>query len=203
MLIQKPQYTASDVKILEQSTPFQGYFQIQQLRLQFRCFAGGWSQPITREVFERGSAAAVLPYDPTQRQVILIEQFRVGALLDEYSPWLIEVIAGIIDPDDRDPQQTVSREAQEEAGLQLKQLQSICSYWVSPGGTSERCHLFYAEIDANQAQGIHGYLPEDEDIRVVVVDVDAAFAAITSGRINNASTIIALQWLQLKLQKEI
>ncbi len=197
-MILASKFSRQDVKCLKTNTVFKGYFQVEELQLQFRCFDGGWSQTITREVFERGEAAAVLPYDPVTDQVVLIEQFRVGAFNDANSPWLLEVIAGIIESDHEDPEQTLLREAKEEADLTLKHLAPICTYWVSPGGTTEQCHLYYAQVDATQAGGIHGAVDEGEDIRVVVCDAQEAIAAVASGRINNAATIIALQWLQVR-----
>ncbi|MEQ8695449.1 MAG: NUDIX domain-containing protein, partial [Bauldia litoralis] len=104
-----------DVDILEKTTPYKGRFQIDRYRLRYHRFDGAWSEPVLREVFERGHAAAVLPYDPVRDEVVLIEQFRPGPLAaGEASPWLIEIVAGIIDPGET-PEEVVRREADEEA----------------------------------------------------------------------------------------
>ena len=90
-------FTADDVEILERSTPFQGYFRIDRYHLRHRTHDGGWTAPMSREIFERGHAVGILLYDPRQDRVGLIEQFRPGALAAGWHPWLIEVVAGIID----------------------------------------------------------------------------------------------------------
>jgi ADP-ribose diphosphatase len=149
-----------------------------------------------REVFERGHAAAVLPYDPVRDQVVMVEQFRIGALDAPEGPWLLEIVAGIIAPGET-PQEVVRREAVEESGCTLLGLEPICEYLVSPGGTSERIHLFCGQVDASQADGIHGLAEEAEDIRVVVLSTDAAIAHLHAGKIRAAAPIIALQWLLL------
>jgi ADP-ribose pyrophosphatase len=84
------------VEILDQTVGYNGYFRIERYRLRHRLFSGTWSRELVREVFERGHAAAVLPYDPVLDQVVLIEQFRIGALQTPGDPWLVEIVAGII-----------------------------------------------------------------------------------------------------------
>lgn len=185
-----------DWKILERETAYQGYFRIDRYRLRHTLFEGGWSRPITREVFERGHAAAVLPYDPSRDAVLLIEQFRIGALAAEATggPWLLELIAGIIDPGES-PEDVVRREALEEAGCELGALERVCDYLVSPGGTSERTCLFVGHADLAAAGGVHGLDEENEDIRVHVIDAEEAIAMADDGRVANAASVIGLYWL--------
>lgn len=190
------QFSDQDVEILEQETAYQGYFRIDRYQLRHRLFAGGWSKSLPRELFERGHAAAAILYDPHRDQVVLIEQFRIGALRHQNNPWLFELIAGIMQPDET-PLEVVHRETQEEAGLAILDIVPIYDYFVSPGGTSEKVALFCAKIDASQAGGIHGLAEEGEDIRVHVISATDAFAALTAGEISNAATIIALLWLRL------
>jgi ADP-ribose pyrophosphatase len=178
-----------DVEIISHEIAFQGYFRIERYRLKYHLFEGGWSNPITREIFERGHATGVLPYDPDTNKVVLIEQFRVGALNDVRSPWLIEIVAGIVEPEE-DPTIVAKREAHEEAGLDILDLTPICHYWVSPGGCTESVHLFCGRVDAAKAGGIHGLDNESEDIKVHVVDADDAFAMVRDGTINQAAAII-------------
>ena len=159
---------------------------------------------IAREIFERGHAACCLLYDPDLDQLVLIEQFRTGALTalaspwfdeNETSPWLIEIIAGIIG-DGEDPEAVVRREAPEEAGCEIGAIEPLFHYLVSPGGSSESMFVFCGRVDASNAGGIHGLKHEGEDIRVLVVDVDEAFAMLDAGRINNAMTMIPMQWFR-------
>jgi len=189
-----------DIKILEQKTLYQDSSRIEHYKLKHRLFAGGWSKTFTRELFVRYNAVAVLPYDPKLNKVVLIEQFRIGALKDKTSPWLLELVAGIIDKN-KSEEQIATLETKEEAGLEVIKLIPIYGYWTSPGGSSEYVTLYCAIVDANNAGGIHGVDDEHEDILVHVMDSKDAFAAVKSGRINNASTIIALQWLELNIDK--
>jgi ADP-ribose pyrophosphatase len=186
----------NDVEILNHTLVYQGHFRLEKYQLRFRLFAGGWSQPVTRELFSRGTSAGVLPYDPYLDKVVLIEQFRIGALGGAQSPWLQEIVAGVVELNEA-PEAVVKREAQEEAGLELLDLQPICKYWVSPGATSEQISLFCATVDSTHASGVYGLIEEGEDIKVKVLSAQDAFAAVEAGKINNASSIIALQWLQL------
>jgi ADP-ribose pyrophosphatase len=190
------------VDIVKEQNLYQGFYQLKKLYLRHQLFAGGWSPTYERELITRYRVAAALPYDPKLDKVVLIEQFRVGALEDENSPWLLELVAGIMT--EFEPlENLVKRETQEEAGLEVQELIPICDYWVSPGGTNERVALYCAKVDASHAGGIHGLSEENEDILVHILDSKDAFAAIRSGRINNAATIIALQWLELNLQSLI
>ncbi|ETX04795.1 NUDIX domain-containing protein [Candidatus Entotheonella palauensis] len=189
--MQEPQY-----EILETSTGYAGFFHILRYRLRHRLFNGGWSRVLTRELFERGHAAAVLPYDPQTDRVVLTEQFRIGALQAPGGPWLLEIVAGMIEAGET-PEDVVRREALEEIGCAVSDLVSICDYHVSPGGTSERIHLFCGRVDASQAGGVHGAADEDEDIRVVVMPADDAIAHLQAGKIVSAAPIIVLQWLMM------
>ncbi|MDX1610291.1 MAG: NUDIX domain-containing protein [Halofilum sp. (in: g-proteobacteria)] len=185
-----------DWKILEHDTAYQGFFRIDRYRLQHTLFEGGWSDAVTREVFERGHAVAVLPYDPARDQVLLVEQFRIGALAADApgGPWLLELIAGIIE-DGEAPEEVARREAREEAGCELGELEFVCDYLVSPGGTSERTCLYLGRTNLEQAGGVHGLDTEHEDIRVHVVDAGEAIAMADDGRIANAAGVIGLYWL--------
>jgi ADP-ribose pyrophosphatase len=191
---------APGVEIIERRTVFQGYFRVDFYRLRHKLFAGGMSPEITREVFERGHAAAVLPYDPIRDEVLLIEQFRPGALAAGWHPWVIEPVAGIIEPGES-LTGVVQREAQEEAATVIQDLMPIYHYLTSPGGTSETCALFCGRVDAQGAGGIHGHPGENEDIRVMVVPFAETQAWLESGKLNNALLIIALQWLALNREK--
>src|SRR5690606_40469080 len=135
-------------------------------------------------------------YDPLRDEVVLIEQFRVGALDKKASPWLLELVAGLIEEGEQ-PEQVARREALEEADLSLDRLWPITEYFPSPGGSDERVHLYLGRCDSSAAGGVHGLAEEGEDIRVHVLSFAEAMAAAEDGRIDNAASLIALQWLAL------
>ena len=182
------------VRVVDRKLAYDGYFKIIRYRLAHSLFAGGDTPELSREIFERGCAVAVLPYDPDRDKVVLIEQFRPGALGVESDPWLIETIAGIVEPGEA-LEDVAKREAQEEAGLVLGTLEPIARYFASPGGSTETVDLFAARVDAADAGGLFGLSDEGEDIKVHVISSDEAFSWLADGRIKVATTIIALQWL--------
>ena len=184
------------VDLISRTTPFQGYFRVDAYRLRHRRFEGGWTDEMRREVFERGHAAAVLPYDPVRDAVVLVEQFRVGAYAAGRDPWLVEVVAGIIEPGES-PDDVVRREAVEEAGCTLADLEPIGTVLLSPGGCSETLVMFCARIDSDGLGGLHGLDHEHEDIRASVVPADEALAWLTDGKIVSAPAVMSLQWLAL------
>ncbi|WP_318454640.1 ADP-ribose diphosphatase [Photobacterium leiognathi] len=202
---EKPQlFGMEDVDILVKETVYQGFFKMVKYRFRYKLFAGGWSGEISREMFERGHAAALLPYDPITDEVVLIEQFRVGAMAAGCAPWQLEIVAGMIDHQDESAEDVVKREAVEEAGLTVAELEKVTRYLSSSGGCSEMLDIFVGTVDSTQAGGIHGLAEESEDIRVHVVSREQAYEWVESGKIENAASIIALQWLQLnysRLQK--
>ena len=187
---------ADGVELLGKSERYSGFFRINGYRLRHRLFAGGWSGVIEREVFERGHAVGVLPYDPVADSVVLIEQFRIGALVAGMSPWLIEVVAGIIE-EGEPPEEVARRETQEEAGLEIQALMPMCRYLVSPGGSSESVLLYCGRVDSRGAGGIHGLAEEHEDIRVDRLAYGEAMRLLEEGRVTNSVSLIALQWLAL------
>lgn len=189
-----------DIEILDDSWLCRSFLKLRRYQLRHKLFNGGWSDVVTREVVARPRVAAVLPYDPVLDKVILIEQFRPGAVCDPQGPWLLEVVAGIAEGDES-LEQLARRETREEAGLEAQELTLIAHYWVSPGMCDEKVALYCGKIDAQHAGGIYGLSQEHEDIKVHVMSSAEAFSALAKGRINNAMTIIALQWLQLHKQQ--
>ena len=186
-------------KLVQHQTLFEKYFRLDEYSLSHELYAGGSSPVFTREIFERGSVVAVLPYDAERRTVVLIEQFRAGAIEDPQGPWLIESVAGVIEPGES-KEQVALRECEEEADCSIQRLELISEYYVSPGGTSEYCSLYCGLVDSDGVAGIHGLDHENEDIKVMVVDAAEAFTWVRQGRIRSSATIIALQWLQLNQQ---
>ena len=193
----KPPFSAADVEVLKTETPFRGFFRVDKMTLRHRAYRGGWAAPVVREIFVRGEAAAVLPYDPQRQEILLVEQFRSGALGWRESPWCLELIAGIADKPGEAHEDLVRREAVEEAGIELEQVEKICHYMPSPGGSDERLSVFVARANLSVAGGIHGQPDEGEDIRAVKVAVSSIPELLASGLLDNAASIVALQWLQL------
>ena len=183
-------------KLEKHLTLFEKYFKLDEYHISHELFDGGNSQTFTREIFERGTVVAVLPFDPKSREVVLIEQFRAGAVAEPDNPWLIECVAGVIESGES-REQVAIRESQEEAGCTIKQLYPVTEYYVSPGGTTEYCSLFCGLIDSDGIGGIHGLPSENEDIRVFTLDTSEAYAWVKEGRIKSSATLIALLWLQL------
>jgi len=184
------------VEIVERANCFKGFYKLDKVHLRHELFAGGMSREISRELFVRHDAVCVLPYDPVRDEVVLIEQFRVGALGKVDNPWLIEMVAGLIDREE-ELEDVAHREAQEEAGLAIGALWPITRYFPSPGGSDEYVHLYLGRCTSEGAGGLHGLEEEAEDIRVRVWSFDDAMQAVRDGQICNAATIISLQWLAL------
>jgi len=198
------QFDNSDVSLHSVKTRYQGFFTMNEYSLQHKLFSGQQSQCFTREIFERGDAVVVMPYDAKQDKVLLIEQFRPGAISGEDSPWLLEFIAGMFD-ENESPIDVAIREAKEEADIDISSadLQPIMQYLSSPGGMSERIHLYLAQIDSNLIEdgSVYGLEDENEDILLHLVSRSHALQLLTQGKITNAATIIGLQWLELNYLK--
>ena len=189
-------FGARDVRVLESEIGYKGHFELRKLTLQHRCFAGGWSPPLVRELFERGDAVGVLPYDPVSDSLVLIEQFRPGAMRGDDSPWMLELIAGVVEPGESD-EEVVHREAMEEAGCEVSELVPIASFIPSAGACSEQVRLFCGRVTRAAIGGIHGMEDEGEDILVHSVPRADALQMAAEDRIPNGHTLIALQWLQI------
>jgi ADP-ribose pyrophosphatase len=200
-MVTKPasSFSADDIEILERSEPHTGFLRVQHYRLRHRLFAGGWTPPLDREVCLRAAASGVLPYDPERDAVVLVEQFRMGPLAVGAPPWMVEIVAGIIEPGET-PEAVAIRECAEECGCTVTDLLPITCYFPSPGGLAEQVHLFCGRVDSRAAADIGGLAHDSEDIRVLVVPWRQARAALDRGDYGNAATIIALQWLALNRQ---
>ena len=198
MAEQRPEDSAAAkaFEVLDRTVEYGGFFRLERLGLRFSLFEGGWSAPIEREVYAQSHAAAVVLYDPVADRVVLIEQFRAAAINAPGGPWQIEIVAGLIDPGET-PEDVVRREAVEEAGCSVEGVELIGEFLLSPGGSSDRMFLYCARIDSSEAGGIHGLIEEGENIRVFTMATDDAMAAISDGRIGNATCVIGLQWLAL------
>lgn len=182
--------------ILEETPIYRGFFNLSRLKLRHTLFRGGWSEARELELFHRGRCAAVMLYDPAADRVVLIEQFRAGAVKVKDDPWLLEIVAGAIEEGET-PEEVAIREAREEAGCEIRELIRIGEFFPTPGGCSERITLFCGLIDSSGVGGVHGLVEEQEDIRADLVEVEAALAWVEQGIVDSAVPIIGLQWLAL------
>lgn len=187
-----------EFKLIQQHTAHDGFFQLHIYTLQHQLFSGGWSAKFSREVLGRGHAVAVLLHDPETDNVLLVEQFRAGALQDKAGPWMLEVVAGIVETGEEDVD-VARRESMEEAGCTVTDIEHILDYYPSAGGSNETIGLYYATLDLSKVTpGIHGLSSENEDIRTHIVPLTQALDWLSHGKIKSSMTIIALQWLALK-----
>ncbi len=183
------------VEVEDQERISDGYLKVTRYLLKHEQYDGDWTDTLSREVMERGEVAAVLPFDPVRNEVILIEQFRVGAWSAEWpEPWLLECVAGIVEPGES-PEEMVRREAREEAGCDITALAPIARYFSTPGACSEKVDLFCGRVDTFGLGGIHGLAEEGEDIRATVWTLTDALTLLDTGQICNSMTLIAMQWL--------
>ena len=187
------------VEVLERKALYQDYYRADKYCLRHEQFGGGMGRPIWREVMERGHAATVLPYDPVRDEVLLIEQFRIGAFTAGHHPWTIEVVAGIVE-EGEEPEQVVRREAMEEAGCTIQELEAINSTFPSVGVVSEYNWLFVGRVDSEGAGGVYGLDYEDENIKVQVVPRTEAEEMVRQNRITTGQALISLLWLALNHQ---
>ena len=186
------------VEILSERVVFDDVFKIVEATLRFERFNGQMSEPVRRLVFERGDSAAALLLNRDTQKVILIEQFRYPTY-KKGPGWLLEVVAGIVDRGEQ-PEETIRREVREEVGYQVGDLQPIATFYVSPGATSERIALYYAEVgDADRVAAGGGRAAEHEDIEQVELSLPELWTALHEGKIVDAKTLIAAQWLRCRL----
>jgi nudix-type nucleoside diphosphatase (YffH/AdpP family) len=173
------------------------HYTLKSATFEWRRADGKW-QTLTREVFERDDAAALLAYDLAQRTVILVRQFRYPAYVNGYDGLLIEAAAGLLDKDT--PESRIRAEAEEETGYRLRHVKKIFEAFMSPGSVTEKIHFFVAKYDPSMKIGSGGGLAsEGEDIEVVEFPIDEALAMVGDGRIIDAKTIMLLQYAALHI----
>jgi len=182
-------------ELLSEELIYEGFYSLSRVEFKHTKFNGEWTGVVNREVLNRGNVIGVLAHDPTSDKIALVEQFRFGGRYEDDNPWLLEVIAGMVESGEQ-PEDVAMREAKEEADLDLANLRLIRQYYSSPSSTSEQVFIYYAETDLNNAGGVHGLDAEDEDILVHLVTVDEAVQMMEDCVIKNAISVIAVQWLQ-------
>jgi ADP-ribose pyrophosphatase len=185
-----------DLQIIKSETPFRRHLRLDVVTFRNRLFSGGWSGERRWDVVRRGGAVAIVLYDPERDEVVLIEQFRVAAIYAGVSPWMIEVVAGLLDHEGEAEADVARREAAEEAGLEvIGEVIPIQRYLPTPGDSDESVMLYCGRVDASRAAGIHGLAEEHEDIRVVVKSMAEVAALVDAGGIDNGHTLLCLYWL--------
>ncbi|MEQ8957751.1 MAG: NUDIX domain-containing protein, partial [Coleofasciculus sp. C2-GNP5-27] len=189
-------YSDKDYEILEYKKGFDGFSSIDIYMLRFRNYDGSWSDVIEREIHNRGSAVAVILYDSDKDRVVLVEQFRPAAAVAKRPPWQLEIVAGMISGSDS-TEIVARKEVREEAGCGKIELIPIYEYFPSPGASSDRTHLYCGLIDSDTLGGTHGIAEEGENTRVRIFDFLEVTDLLEQGRIENSTSIVAIQWLAL------
>ena len=199
-IIKQATYHREDVQIVDRTFVFQGFIQVEKVNLRHRLFnQTEYTAVISRELIQRPEAAGVLIYDDAQQKFALIEQFRIGAMDDQDSAWQLEIIAGVLDGDES-PESCIRREALEESGCELKELQHLFSFYPSAGACAELFHLYSANTTLPQEGGVFGMPDEGENIQLHIIDYREIPNLLTNGRLKNAPVIMALQWLQQQIK---
>jgi ADP-ribose pyrophosphatase len=188
------------VDTLEKHLVFDDKFKIHEAKVRYMRFDGQMSKPKRSLVFERGDSTAAIIANTETHKILLTEQFRYPAY--ENGPgWLLEAVAGVIDQGEQ-PEETLRREIKEEMGYEVHNLKPIATFYVSPGGSSERIFLYYAEVrNADHIGQGGGLASENEDVRVVELSPEELWQQIQEGALIDAKTLIGAQWLQQQVQK--
>jgi|SRR5688572_12141408 len=193
-------FTEQDVELIQRDILYQGVFCLARYHIRYRLFDGGMSEIVKREVLERFSATAVLPYDPIRDEVVLIEQFRPGCIRDPKQAWLIEIPAGVLHAN-QSPETVAISEADEEAGCKVTDLIPVSDFFVSPGGSNEYMHLYCGKVDAKNISGIHGLKHEHEDIRAFTLSAEKAFDLLDKNQIKTVPAMVTLWWLKVHRER--
>ena len=191
---------SSKFKILNKKNIHNGFFKMNEITLKYKKYDGSWSNEIKRELFGGAQVSAVLPYDPENKKIVLIQQFRPGTISRDSNNYLDEIVAGIIDPGET-PEDTAIRECLEETGCKVKNLRSIQGYFPAPGSSESFYHLFLAEVIAPDKEAIRGLENENEDILVKSYTFEQVREKMEKNEILNGLTLIALQWFFLNIYK--
>jgi nudix-type nucleoside diphosphatase (YffH/AdpP family) len=190
------------VEIRKERRLLDDFFKIDEVIVAHQRYDGGMSGDERRLVFERGDAVAVLLFDGSAQTVVLVEQFRLPALIarrrdnpESTDGWITELVAGMIDEGET-PEQAIVRETFEETGYRIRDPQLIGKFFSSPGGTSERFFLHFARISKAHREGRGGGLAGEEDIKVRYVAIDDLFDRLARGTIEDSKLAIAGFWLK-------
>ena len=159
-------FEKQDFEVVSREKCYDGFLKLDLLRLRYRLFDGGWSEVLQRELLVKDQAVGILLFDPDRDEIVLVRQFRVGIIDENQSPWLLELVAGMVG-DGEQLEQVAMREAGEESNCTPTDLIKMCDYYNSPGASNEKVTLFCGRVDAEGAKGVFGLAEEHEDIEVV------------------------------------
>lgn len=197
-----PEYGLKDIEVQSSTLVYDGHYQVYKIALRHKCFKRGWGPVVLREKLDRHDAASAMLYDPVRDQVVLVEQLRIGLIdrQDKPNPWMLEIVAGLIDQPGESPEATIIRESVEEAGCEIKELIPITSFYNSPGGFTELTYLYCGIIQLTETD-LENQPEEDEDLKIHILKWQDAKALWESSWVTSASTYIALQWLEKNRQQ--
>ncbi|MFG6444039.1 NUDIX domain-containing protein [Microbacterium sp. P07] len=187
-LDRNPRVKVRDVELLASA-----WHVLRKTTLDYQDSDGEWATQ-QRETYDRGNGATVLLYDADRRTVLLTRQFRYPVYVNDHPDgMLLETAAGLLDDDD--PETAIRREAEEETGVSLGEIDHVFDVYMSPGSVTERLHFYAAAYDGGSRTGDRGGLAEEgEDIELIELDIDEALRSIRDGAIQDAKTIMLLQW---------
>tara|TARA_B100000214_G_C23943080_1_gene616656 strand:+ start:195 stop:818 length:624 start_codon:yes stop_codon:yes gene_type:complete len=191
-----PKFSKSDYLIQTRKKRFSGFLRVDTIKLKHKLFLGDWSPEINRELLVREEAVGVLLFDPKRDEIVLVRQFRVGLVDKGDSPWILELVAGMVEVGE-ELVEVALREVREESNAEVSKLIKICDYFSSPGISSEKVRLYLGIVASENMGGVYGLENENEDIEVVVMPYENAIKCMKKGYLANAMSIIALQWLEL------
>ena len=187
-------------KIINKKNIYDGFFKMHEVTLKYQKYDGSWTNNIKRELFGGAQVAAVLPYDPIKKEIVLIQQFRPGTISKNFDHYLNEIVAGIIDKDE-DPESAAVRECLEETGCKVKKLIPIQGYFPAPGSSESFYYLYLGEVETFKGSRIMGMKNENEDIFVKSYKIEDVREKMKNGKFLNGLTLIALQWFFLNIYK--
>ena len=184
------------ITVLDRKTLSKRFVNLEKVTIEHATRSGG-RIIVEREIHDHGNAAAILLYDPGRKSVVLVRQLRVPVYLNGGEGWMIEIPAGLLDGDH--PSEAIAREAMEETGYLVENAEYLFDAYMSPGTLTERVAFFAAEIDLAKKAGEGGGLADEgEDIEVLELPLDAAFAMVATGEICDGKTIMMLQWAKMR-----
>lgn len=184
------------INIISKETLFDGYFQLQKVKVSFETFQGKILDPVDRINFIVGNVSAAIVYNTDTKKILLVEQFRLPTM-HFGDDWLVEIVAGISDTDEK-PEETIEREMMEEIGYRPVKLKNISAFHTAPGSVTELVTVFYAEVNESSKVSCGGGFDEGEDIRVLEYSWDKVWGLLQRGLIRDAKTLIAVYWMKNK-----
>ena len=185
------------VRIKDERVLSDARYLLKNITFDYRRANGEW-QTQTREVYDRGNAATLLPYNLALRTVVLVRQFRLPAYVNGYDDLIIETAAGMLD--NASPEERIRAEVEEEAGYRLLDVRKVFEAFMTPGAVTEKLHFFVAEYDPSMRINDGGGLADEgEDIEVLELPIESALAMVADGRIVDAKTIMLLQYAALHI----